>query len=296
MEETIELFISFLTDIKQVSENTSISYKRDLMKMNQYFKKQGYYSPDKITATSINTYILWLEKNGCASATISRYIASMKAYFHYMLQIGRIDNDPALLIKGPVNEKKTPKVLSVKEVERLLQQPSDENNKGIRDKAMLELLYATGIRVSELISLQMEDVNLQLGYIVCRRHSENKERVIPFGVSAKNAIVKYVESARAELLKGKESDVLFVNCSGAEMSRQGFWKIIKSYGEMAGIDETITPHTLRHSFALHLVENGANLQAVQEMLGHSVVATTQMYVNMKSSGIRDEYAKSHPRK
>lgn len=296
MEETIELFISFIRDIKQVSENTSISYKRDLIKMSQYFKKQGYYSPEKITATSINTYILWLEKNGCASTTISRYIASIKAYFHYMLQIGKIDSDPTLLLRGPINVKKTPNVLSVEEVDRLLKQPSDKNNKGIRDKAMLELLYATGIRVSELIGLRLEDVNIQLGYIVCHGRDNNKERVVPFGLSAKNAITKYIETARKVLIKGKESDILFVNCSGGAMSRQGFWKIVKLYGEMAGIDETITPHTLRHSFALHLVENGANLQAVQEMLGHSVVATTQMYVNMKGSKLRDEYSKNHPRK
>lgn len=294
MDETIELFISFLKDIKHVSENTSVSYKRDLMKMSVYFAKQGIGKPDKITSTNINTYILWLEKNGCASATISRYVASMKAYFHYMLQIGKVNNDPTLLLRGPVVEKKMPNVLKVEEIDRLLKQPSEENNKGIRDKAMLELLYATGIRVSELIDLEIEDINMQLGYIVCR--DKNKERIVPFGIPAKNAINKYMESARGELLKNKESNIMFVNCSGMHMSRQGFWKIIKYYGVMAGIEETITPHTLRHSFALHMVENGANIHAVQEMLGHSVVTTTQMYANMNSSKLLDEYSKNHPRK
>ena len=293
MEETIEMFISFLRDIKHLSENTFISYRRDLMKMSNYFEKQGIKSPDKITATNINTYILWLEKNGCASTTVSRYIASMKAYFHYMLQIGKINIEPTLLVKGPVIEKKMPNVLSVEEIDKLLKQPSSSNNKGIRDKAMLELLYATGIRVSELIDLEVQDINLQLGYIVCK--DKNKERIVPFGIPAKNAINKYMESARENMIKGKENNILFVNCSGRHMSRQGFWKIIKHYGEMAGIEETITPHTLRHSFALHLVENGANLHAVQEMMGHSVVSTTQMYANMKTSKLRDEYSKNHPR-
>lgn len=293
MEETIEMFTSFLRDIKHLSENTSISYKRDLMKMSNYFEKQGIKSPDKMTATNINTYILWLEKNGCASTTVSRYIASMKAYFHYMLQIGKINNEPTLLVKGPVIEKKMPNVLSIDDIDKLLKQPSEESSKGIRDKAMLEILYATGIRVSELINLEIEDINFQLGYIVCK--DKSKERIVPFGIPAKNAINQYMEQSRDNLLKGKESNALFVNCSGNHMSRQGFWKIIKHYGEMAGITEVITPHTLRHSFALHLVENGANLHAVQEMLGHSVVSTTQMYANMKNTKLRDEYSKNHPR-
>lgn len=294
MEKTIEQFISFLRDMKNVSENTAVSYRRDLLKMANYFKEQGITSVDKITATSMNSYVLWLEKNGCASSTISRYIASIKSYFQYLMQKREIEEDPAMLLKGPVLEKKSPSVLSESKVDLLLAQPSGDTPKEIRDKAMLELLYATGMRVSELINLKISDINLNLGYITCK--DKNKERIIPFGLTAKKAVNTYMEKSRKQLLKGNESELLFLNCSGKSMSRQGFWKIIKSYGEQAGIEDEITPHTIRHSFALHLVENGANLHAVQEMMGHSVVTTTQMYANMKSSKISEEYAKAHPRK
>lgn len=294
MEKTIEQFILFLRDMKNVSENTAVSYRRDLLKMANYFKEQGITSEGKITSTSMNSYILWLEKKGCASSTISRYIASMKAYFQYLLQKHSIEEDPTMLLKGPVIEKKNPNVLSVDKVDLLLAQPSGNSPKEIRDKAMLELLYATGMRVSELINLKVEDINLNLGYITCK--DKSKERIIPFGVSAKKAVNTYMEEARTVLLKGNESELLFLNCSGKPMSRQGFWKIIKNYSEQAGIEDDITPHTIRHSFALHLLENGANLHAVQEMMGHSVVTTTQMYANMKSSKLNEEYAKAHPRK
>ena len=293
MEEMIGQYISFLRDIKHVSENTAVSYKRDLQKMCEYFFKQGIGSPEKVTATSMNTYVLWLEKNGCAPTTISRYIASMKSYFHYLLQMGKIQNDPTMLIKAPLIEKKMPSVLSVEEIEALLSQPSGDSPKEIRDKAMLELLYATGIRVSELVNLDVEDVNMTLGYIVCR--DKAKERVVPFGLSAKQALTNYMNQARTDLLKKNDSRKMFLNCSGKQMSRQGFWKIIKRYGELAGIEEEITPHTLRHTFAMHLVENGGNLQAVQEMMGRSAVSTTQMYANMKQTKLAEEYKKAHPR-
>lgn len=293
MEETIDQFVSFLRDIKHVSENTAVSYKRDLMKMSGYYVKQGIVSPEKVTETSMNTYVLWLEKNGCAPSTILRYIASMKSYFHYLLQMGRVKKDPTMMLKGPVLEKKNPNVLSVETINCLLKQPSGDAVKDIRDKAMLELLYATGMKVSELISLKLEDVNLNLGYVICR--DKKKERIVPFGLSAKESINRYLDYSREDLLKGKESDILFLNCSGKKMSRQGFWKIIKRYGELAGIEEEITPQILRHSFAMHLVENGANLQAVQEMMGHSVMATTQIYANMKRTKLSEEYSKAHPR-
>lgn len=293
MEETINQFVSFLRDIKHVSENTAISYKRDLMKMGEYYAKQGICLPEKVTSTGMNTYILWLEKNGCAPSTISRYIASMKSYFHYLLQMGRVKKDPTMLLKGPVSEKKNPNVLSVEKVDCLLRQPSGDSAKEVRDKAMLELLYATGMKVSELINLLTEDVNLNLGYIICK--DKTKERIVPFGLSAKEAINRYMEESRPKLLKGMESEVLFLNCSGKKMSRQGFWKIIKHYGEQAGIEEEITPQALRHSFAMHLVENGASLRAVQEMMGHSTAATTQIYANMNKTKLNEEYLKAHPR-
>lgn len=293
MEDTIEQFMEYLRVTKNVSDNTLLSYKRDLIKMKKYFFSMGVYEVNRINSTNMTSYILHLEREGMCSSTISRYMASIKSYFRYLQQNRIIDVEPTITIKTPVIEKKIPNVLSISQVDNLLSMPSGDTAKEIRDKAMLEILYATGIRVSELISLKLSDINTQLGYINCK--SKNKDRSVPFGITAKKSIVRYIEEGREELLKNKSSECLFVNCSGMPMSRQGFWKIIKHYGEMAGIDETITPHTLRHSFALHLVENGADLRAVQEMMGHSVLSTTQIYADMKKTKIRDEYIKSHPR-
>ena len=196
-------------------------------------------------------------------------------------------------LKAPKIEKKVPEIMSPEEVIRLLEQPTGDTPKEIRDKAMLELLYATGIRVTELIALRISDVNMQLGVILCG--DRTKERIIPFGAAARNALARYLEGTRDAMLENKTSDVLFANCSGQPMSRQGFWKLIKYYAKKAGIKADITPHTLRHSFAAHLVENGADLRSVQEMLGHSDISTTQIYANMNHSHIREVYAKAHPR-
>ncbi|MBR3735355.1 MAG: tyrosine-type recombinase/integrase, partial [Lachnospiraceae bacterium] len=195
--------------------------------------------------------------------------------------------------KAPKIEKKMPEILTTDEVNRLLDQPKGNTPKDIRDRAMLELLYATGIRVSELIGLKVSDVNLQIGYIICR--DARKERVVPFGAPAKRALSDYIRSARELMLADQTSDVLFTNCSGQPMSRQGFWKLVKYYARKAGITADITPHTLRHSFAAHLVENGADLRSVQEMLGHSDISTTQIYANMSQNKLREVYAKNFPR-
>lgn len=218
----------------------------------------------------------------------------MRAFFQYCCQHGLLSENPADILKAPKIEKKMPGILTVEEVDLLLNQPKENTAKGVRDKAMLELLYATGIRVSELIGLKLENINLRLGYITCE--ASEKERVIPFGSAAKKAVREYLEQAREELLNHKESDCLFVNCSGKPMSRQGFWKVLKTYAASAGIQQDITPHTLRHSFAAHLVQNGADLKSVQEMLGHSDISTTQIYLNMNVNKIRDVYLKAHPRK
>ena len=196
-------------------------------------------------------------------------------------------------LKAPKIEKKMPEILTTDEVNRLLDQPKGNTPKDIRDRAMLELLYATGIRVSELIGLKVSDVNLQIGYIICR--DARKERVVPFGAPAKRALSDYIRSARDLMLADQTSDVLFTNCSGQPMSRQGFWKLVKYYARKAGITADITPHTLRHSFAAHLVENGADLRSVQEMLGHSDISTTQIYANMSQNKLREVYAKNFPR-
>ena len=275
MIDEINSFITYLQEVKHTAKNTEVSYHRDLIQMAGFMEKMGITHVEKVTKTSLNSYILYLEKEGKAASTISRELASIKAFFHYELREGRIRRDPAEFIKAPKVEKKAPVVLSVDQVSALLAQPSGQTPKEIRDKAMLALLYATGIRVSELIGIQMEDINMNIGFLVCR--DGERERTIPFGRSAKAALEEYLEHARNDLLRGKGSDYFFVNCTGGAMSRQGFWKIIKYYGEKAGIEEDITPHTLRHSFAAHLIARGADMRAVQTILGHSDMATTQMY-------------------
>ena len=293
MENEINAFMLYLHNIKKTSENTEMSYRRDLVKVMNYMQEQGIEDVRKITATNLNSYILYLEKNKFSAATISRNIASLKAFYHYMCKEGLVAEDVAETLHAPKIEKNMPESLSTDEVVRLLEQPSGDTAKEIRDKAMLELLYATGIRVTELITLKLSDVNLQMGYIVCR--DNGKERVIPFGNEAKSALIRYLEGTRSAMIKDAESEYLFANCSGQPMSRQGFWKLIKYYAKKAGIVADITPHTLRHSFAAHLVENGADLRSVQEMLGHSDISTTQIYVNMNRNRLREVYAKAHPR-
>ncbi len=295
MIEDIKEFVVYLREVKGTSVNTEVSYQRDLLQMAAYLQERGIGEAAKVTKTSLNSYILYLEKSGKATTTISRVLASMKAFFHYEMACGRIHRDPAELLKAPRVEKKAPTILTVDEVNCLLAQPGKEAPKEIRDKAMLELLYATGIRVSELIHLRLADVNLNVGFITCR--DGIKERTVPFGKVAKQSLLDYMERARGPLLKGKESEWLFTNCSGKPMSRQGFWKIIKYYGEKAGIQADITPHTLRHSFAAHLLKNGADVHAVQAMLGHSDMATTQAYMAYSQDGaVRDAYTGAHPRR
>ncbi len=293
MNAEINAFIVYLHNVKKTSENTELSYRRDLMKVRNYMEQQGIEDVKKITITNLNSYILFLEKNKFSAATISRNIASLKAFYHYLFKTGMVMEDTAETLHAPKIEKKMPEILTTDEVVRLLEQPQGNSPKEIRDKAMLELLYATGIRVTELIHLKIEDINLQMGYLLCR--DGEKERIIPFGNEARNALLRYLEGTRSAMIKDKESEYLFVNCSGQPMSRQGFWKLIKFYAKKAGIMADITPHTLRHSFAAHLVENGADLRSVQEMLGHSDISTTQIYANMNHSRIREVYAKAHPR-
>lgn len=293
MEAAIDSFMIYLHNIKKTSENTQLSYRRDLVKVKNYMQEQGITDVQEITEKDLNAYILYLEKNKFSAATISRNVASLKAFYHYMYKEGMVSADASEALHAPKIEKKMPEILSTGEVVRLLEQPGGDTPKEIRDKAMLELLYATGIRVSELITLKLSDVNLQMGYIVCR--DGEKERVIPFGKEAKSALIRYLEGTRNSMMADAGSAYLFANCSGQPMSRQGFWKLIKHYAKKAGIVADITPHTLRHSFAAHLVENGADLRSVQEMLGHSDISTTQIYVSMNRNRLREVYAKAHPR-
>ena len=293
MEKEITAFISYLHNVKKTSLNTEMSYKRDLEKFSGFITIKGVDKVDEVTKEHLEAYIKGLQEENFAAATVSRNVASLKAFYHFLMQEGSVSEDISDGLKAPKLEKKLPEIMSPDEVVRLLEQPDGDSPKAIRDKAMLELLYATGIRVTELITLRLSDVNLQMKYLVCRDAS--KERVIPFGNAAKNALDRYLDGTRESMIEDKKSDVLFANCSGKPMSRQGFWKLIKYYAKKADIKADITPHTLRHSFAAHLVENGADLKSVQEMLGHSDVSTTQIYANLNHSHIREVYGKAHPR-
>ncbi len=293
MEQAIDQFVAYLHNIKETSTNTELSYRRDLKKVIAFLRARNLTDWVDVKEEDLKDYIASMGEQHFAAATISRNIASIKALFHFMAQEGIVKKDITDGLKAPKIEKKMPEILTMDEVIRLLEQPSGNSHKEIRDKAMLELLYATGIRVTELITLKVSDVNLPMSFIICR--DAHKERVIPFGKAAKEALVRYLTEAREQMIEDKSSDILFCNFSGAPMSRQGFWKLIKFYAKKAGITADITPHTLRHSFAAHLVENGADLRSVQEMLGHSDISTTQIYANMNHNRIREVYAKAHPR-
>ncbi len=293
MEKEIGAFIAYLHNVKNTSGNTEMSYRRDLEKVLHFMASRDIHEVRDVTAQDLADYVKYLEDNKFAAATVSRNIASLKAFYHYMVQEGLVEEDISDKLKAPKIEKKAPEIMTPDEVVRLLDQPSGDSPKEIRDKAMLELLYATGIRVTELITLTLSDINMQMSFILCR--DRNKERIIPFGAAARTAMERYLNGTREEMLENKKSDVLFANCSGQPMSRQGFWKLIKHYAKKADIQADITPHTLRHSFAAHLVENGADLRSVQEMLGHSDISTTQIYANLNHNHIREVYAKAHPR-
>ena len=294
MDKEIQSFILYLHNVKKTSQNTELSYKRDLAKMQAYLEiAMDIHRIQDITTPALERYVHYLEKKQLKPATISRNIASMKALFHYLVKQGMMEEDISIPLKAPKIEKKVPEILTSEEVVRLLEQPKGDSDKEIRDKAMLELLYATGIRVTELITLKVSDVNMQMSFLICR--DGDKERMIPFGHEASVALQRYLEVSREHMLMNHKVDELFVNCSGTPMSRQGFWKLIKYYAKKAGISDAITPHTLRHSFAAHLVENGADLKSVQEMLGHSDISTTQIYVHLSQNRLRDVYAKAHPR-
>ncbi|MBD5458083.1 MAG: site-specific tyrosine recombinase XerD [Lachnospiraceae bacterium] len=292
MEKEITAFISYLHNIKKTSNNTAMSYKRDLEKVQHFMVQKGIQNVEDVTEEALGEYIQYLEDNHFAMATVSRNVASIKAFHHFLLCEGIVKDDVSGNLKAPRIEKKMPEVMSPEEVVRLLEQPGGDSPKEIRDKAMLELLYATGIRVSELITLKVSDINMQMSFLVCHT---GKERIIPFGNAAKKALDRYLDGVRDSMIEDKKSDILFANCSGLPMSRQGFWKLIKHYAQKADIKADITPHTLRHSFAAHLVENGADLKSVQEMLGHSDISTTQIYAHLNHNHIREVYAKAHPR-
>lgn len=293
MNTYVKEYTSFMTDIRHKSLNTVESYKRDVTQYISYLDGTGVTDISSTTKTTVLSYLLYLQKEGRASSTVSRTLASLRSYYLFMMQNGVVKSNPTSNLEAPHVEKKIPKILSGEEVELLLEQPKNCDNKGIRDKAMLELLYATGIRVSELINLDVSDVNVPMSFIRC--NGGKKERIIPMGHQAKDALENYINNVRKYMVRDENETALFVNCSGVRLSRQGFWKLIKYYQHIAGIETDITPHTLRHSFAAHLLENGADLHSIQEMMGHADISSTQVYSRMINSKIKDVYAKAHPR-
>lgn len=294
MANAIQDYVDYLHNVKQVSHNTEVSYQQDLKMAAGYLADMDVKDPLDATATNLNSYMLYLEKEGFSPATVSRKIAALRSFYRYMLDEQMISEDPTVELKPPKVEKKAPHILTVDEVDKLLSRPDTTTMKGLRDRAMLELLYATGIRVSELINLQLSDIDIKRSFVICRE--KNKERWIPFGEKTRQALNLYLKHARDVLLKGNENEFLFTNCSGKPMSRQGFWKVLKGYASDIGITEDITPHTLRHSFATHLLQNGADLKSVQEMLGHADISTTALYTNLNMNKLRHVYNNTHPRR
>ena len=291
MEKQLKQFLKFLEVDKKAPNNTIQSYKRDLVQFENYLRENDI-KYNKATEQDIKNYIDFLTQNDKKPRTISRTIASIRAFYVYEIKMNKIKENPTEHIQSPKIEKKLPCVLSKNEIDLLLQQPNADL-KGIRDKAMLEFAYASGMRVSEIIALNLEDVVFEEGIVVCK--NRNKKRMIPLGKMCINALKDYVDNARGILIKTDKEKALFVNINGKRLTRQGFWKIIKYYQEQANITKDITPHTLRHSFATHLLQNGADLKSIQMMLGHSDISSTQVYMQFQNGGLNDIYKKTHPR-
>ena len=292
MEKQVKLFLDFLKDDKKLSDNTLQSYRRDIEQYEKYVSdnKINYL---KVTEETILEYMEYLREENKKESTISRSLASIRSFYQYLIRVKKIKKDPTMTIESPKISKRTPNILTSKEVELLLDQPKDVDLKGTRDKAMLEFAYATGMRVTEMISLDIDDVKLDEGYVVCRGRS--KSRNIPLGSMSLKALKEYIDDARPYLIRDESEEALFVNVNGTRLTRQGFWKIVKYYKEQAHIEKDITPHVLRHSFATHLLQNGADLKAIQTMLGHSDILSTQVYMQFQDPGIKNEYKKAHPR-
>ena len=292
MEKQVKLFLEFLQNDKKASDNTLQSYRRDIVYYSKYLEDNNL-NYAKIKEEDIKEYLEHLQSIGKKPSTISRCLASIRSFYQFLVRNKKVKADPTAHIQSPKIEKRTPSVLTAKEVELLLDQPKDVDLKGTRDKAMLEFAYATGMRVTEIISLDVKDVKLDEGYVVC--HSGSKQRNIPLGTLSLKALKEYIEEARPVLIRDEKVEALFVNVNGQRLTRQGFWKIVKYYKEQAHITKDITPHVLRHSFATHLLQNGADLKAIQTMLGHSDISSTQVYMQFQDSGLKNIYKKAHPR-
>ena len=292
MEEQLNLFFGFLENEKKVSTNTLQSYKRDLKQFEKYIQEnEENYA--ELTNEGIKTYIKHMQEIGKKPSTISRGLASIRSFYQYEAKNKTVKSDPTDGIQSPKIEKRVPSILTSNEVALLLDQPKNVNLKGTRDKAMLEFAYATGMRVTEIISLNVDDINLETGYATCK--NGKKERTVPIGNMSLKALKDYMVNARNTMIKDENEKALFVNVNGERLTRQGFWKIIKYYKEQAHIEKDITPHVLRHSFATHLLQNGADLKSIQTMLGHSDILSTQVYMQFQDESLKNIYKKAHPR-
>lgn len=294
MLNLIGAYENYLTKVRQASSNTVSSYIRDIRQFSEWLQECGGIEILEVRGHHISDYLRHLQDCGKSAATVSRSLASLKNFYAYLVSTGFLERTPVSSdIHVEKGEKRLPQVLTGKEVELLLSQPSCLDSKGFRDKAMLEVMYATGIRVTELIDLNVDDVNLELGFLKCG--NEKKSRVIPLYPAALKALAVYIKDVRQGMLADPEEQALFVNVNGSRMSRQGFWKILKFYQAKAGIQKEITPHTLRHSFAVHLLENGADLDSLQELMGHSDISSTQVYTHMINQKLKTVYDKCHPK-
>ena len=292
MQKQIKNFLDFIENDKKASQNTLQSYRRDIMQYSDYVEenKINYL---RVNEDDIREYLKHMNEIGKKSSTISRSLASIRSFYQYLLRVKKVKRDPTEGIQSPKIERRVPSVLTSQEVELLLEQPKNIDLKGIRDKAMLEFAYATGMKVTEIISLDISDVNLPEGYVTCR--AKDKARNIPLGTLSLKALKDYIENSRNILIKDDGVTALFVNTNGQRLTRQGCWKIVKYYKDQAHITKDITPHILRHSFATHLLQNGADLKAIQTMLGHSDISSTQIYMQFQDATIQNIYKKAHPR-
>jgi len=295
MKAHLNRYLHYLRVDRRLSPNTLASYERDLVLFISYVEELGLSQLEAVQRHHISRYLLFLKEQGRKAATLSRHIVSIRAFFHYLVIEDVIIHNPSVYMESPKQEKKLPSILSEAVTNSLLEAPNRITASGKRDKAMLELIYATGIRVTELVSLNTEHINMQLNYIQCIG-TGLKERIVPFGRMAAEALKDYMEVGRDEHLTHRDPDsALFLNHLGTRMTRQGFWKMIKKYAKEAGIQEDITPHMLRHSVAAHLLDNGADIRSVQEMLGHADISTTLKYTQVSKTRMKDVYTNSHPR-
>lgn len=292
MDKQIKLFLEFLQNDKKLSDNTLQSYRRDILQFEKFLDANDI-NFSKATEENIEDYLKELQKEGKKTSTASRSLATIRSFYQYLLRTKKVKEDPTVSIQSPKIEKRVPSVLTSEEVELLLDQPKDVDLKGTRDKAMLEFAYATGMKVTEIIDLNIDDVNFDENTVLCS--NGKKARIIPLGTLAEKALKEYVEDARPIMVKDETNKALFVNVNGDRLTRQGFWKIVKYYKEQAHIEKDITPHVLRHSFATHLLQNGADLKSIQAMLGHSDISSTQIYAQFQTPELKNIYKKAHQR-